>query len=471
MIFTIANHEFRSMLRDRRFLLAAALLSLLFVLSLLGAYQYHVSLQNQHAHATQTARQQWETQKDKNPHSAAHYGTYAFKPVSPLTFFDRGLDAYTGNTLFLEAHKMNEAQHRTVADRHDFARLGNLTPAFVLSILFPLFIIVLGFGTVAGEREEGNLRLLMAQGLRPRDLFLGKSIGLWYAVLLLAVPFFALGAVGLFLPGARAEDWSRYLLTGLVYLLYLGCFVHLTLLISAWARGRNVALVASLGVWIFICLIVPKAAVNLARWQHPTPSWQSYRDGIEEDLEKGVDGHDPSDAYTEKLEKETLKQYGVDSVQHLPFNWWGFMMQKGEEHETFVFQKNKDKLLGIYDRQQKIHEAASVLSPYLLTNIASQRLAATDVATYFHFLAAAERYRIQLVGELNGDLTKNFKYDDWDTKRGKAFFASNARFDYQPLAFSEVQKNVGSALLMLALWWLASGLLGLWAFRHLKVLG
>jgi ABC-2 type transport system permease protein len=468
MIFTIANHELRSLLREGRFRTAALLLSGLFLLSLFGAYDYYTSLKKQHTEAAATAREQWDNQKDKNPHSAAHYGTYVFKPIYPLSYFDRGVDGFTGNTLFLEAHRSNQSKFKAAEDRGAIARLGTLTPAFVLGMLFPLFIIVLGFGSAAAERENGNLRLLLAQGVKPSTLFWGKSLGLWAAVLALALPFFAAGAVGLLVASAGGEHWLRYALTMLLYLAYFGCFIHLTLLISAWAGRQNVALVGSLGVWVLVCLVVPKAAVNIAKQQHPAPTWQAYNDAIKEDLEKGVDGHDPADAYTEKLEKETLAKYGVDSVQHLPFNWDGFIMQKGEEHETYVFQKHKSDLLEVYQRQRGVHQAAAVVSPFVLTGILSQRLAGTDVGVYFDFLAAAEKYRIQLVGELNGELTQNFKYGDWEGKRGKAFFAKNAQFEYAPPTLGNLLGDLAKPAGAMLMWLIVSGLGAVFFFNRLK---
>jgi len=468
MIFSIAKQELRSLLREGRFRTAAFLLSGLFLLSLFGAYDYYASLKKQHDEAAQTARTQWDNQKDKNPHSAAHYGTYVFKPIYPLSYFDRGVDAYTGNTLFLEGHRSNPSKFKVAEDQGTTARLGTLTPAFVLGMLFPLFIIVLGFGSAAAERENGNLRLLMAQGVKPSTLFWGKSLGLWAAVLVLALPFFAAGAVGLLVSAAGGEHWLRYALTMLLYLAYFGCFIHLTLLISAWAGRQNVALVGSLGVWVLVCLVVPKAAVNIAKQQHPAPTWQAYNKAIREDLEKGVDGHDPADAYTEKLEKETLAKYGVDNVQKLPFNWDGFIMQKGEEHETYVFQRHKSELLKVYQQQRQVHQAAAVVSPFVLTGILSQRLAGTDVDVYFDFLAAAERYRVQLVGELNSDLTHNFKYGDWEGKRGKDFFAKNARFEYQAPTLGSLLGDLARPAGAMLIWLIVSGLVAIFFFNRLK---
>lgn len=155
-------------------------------------------------------------------------------------------------------------------------------------------------------------------------------------------------------------------------------------------------------------------------------------------------------------------------VPNLPFNWDGFIMQKGEEHETFVFQKHKSKLLEVYQRQREVHAAAAVFSPFVLTNILSQRLAGTDVDVYFDFLAAAEKYRVQLVGELNGDLTNNFKYGDWEGKRGKDFFAKNARFEYQPPSVSSLLGSLSKPAGAMLLWLTVSGIAAVLFFQRLK---
>mgnify|MGYP000151674493 CR=1 FL=1 len=468
MLFTIANQQIRSILRDGRFRTSALLMGGLFLLSVLGTLDYYTSLKKQHDEATATAREQWENQEDKNPHSAAHYGTYVFKPIYPLSYFDPGVDAFTGNTLFLEGHRSNQPKFRAAEDRGAFARLGILTPAFVLGMLFPLFIILLGFGSAATERENGNLRLLLAQGVKPSTLFWGKSLGLWAVVLLLVLPFFAAGAAGLVAVNAGGEHWLRYALIILLYLAYFGCFIHLTLIISAWTGKQNAALVGSIGAWVLICLLTPKVVVNLARQLYPAPTWQAYNDAIKKDLETGVDGHDPTDVFTQKLEKETLAKFGVDSVHQLPFNWDGFVMQKGEEHETYVFQKHKTRLLNIYRQQQQIHQAAAVVSPYILTGILSQQLAGTDVNTYFDFLAAAERYRVQLVGELNADLTYNFKYGDWSGKRGKDFFAQNTRFEYASSPTDKLLGDLAKPAGFLLIWLVVSGWIAVFFFKKME---
>ena len=145
-------------------------------------------------------------------------------------------------------------------------------------------------------------------------------------------------------------------------------------------------------------------------------------------------------------------------------------MQKGEEHETFVYGKQREKLEAIYQEQLAVHRAMGFGSPYLLLKGASQSLAGTDVTTYFDFLAAAERYRIELVGELNGELRDNFAYGDWEGTRGADFFASNSTFEYSPKTLTELLPGLLLPLVYLLAWLLLSGGVGLFFYARLRPL-
>src|SRR5687767_11439175 len=79
--FTIARKELREIARDGRIWTIGAAVSGLFLASLAFGWQ-----QTKAAHAERTAAQavadeHWRAQDDKNPHVAAHYGTYVFKPT------------------------------------------------------------------------------------------------------------------------------------------------------------------------------------------------------------------------------------------------------------------------------------------------------------------------------------------------------------------------------------------------------
>ncbi|TAH19270.1 MAG: hypothetical protein EAZ08_08850 [Cytophagales bacterium] len=81
MILHIAKKEFTEILRERRFQYATLIIAILMIVSVLVSKNYYEKIRTEHELAMQTSRQQWENQGEKNPHSAAHYGTYAFKPI------------------------------------------------------------------------------------------------------------------------------------------------------------------------------------------------------------------------------------------------------------------------------------------------------------------------------------------------------------------------------------------------------
>src|SRR4030088_1023766 len=96
MIKTIARKEFVELLRDGRFRSAAAVVIALLVTALIAGAYYQRDLVGQQRAAQAAEQACWYAQEPKNPHSAAHYGLYAFKPRLAPAFLDPGVDPYTG---------------------------------------------------------------------------------------------------------------------------------------------------------------------------------------------------------------------------------------------------------------------------------------------------------------------------------------------------------------------------------------
>src|SRR3546814_2965381 len=99
MIRYIARNEFICLSRDDHFKWAIFIMLLLLMTSFLTGYQRYQSL-----HANQEASQardneQWLSQDKKNPHTAAHFGNYAYKPQGTLAFFDNGIGNYAGSEI------------------------------------------------------------------------------------------------------------------------------------------------------------------------------------------------------------------------------------------------------------------------------------------------------------------------------------------------------------------------------------
>ena len=452
MIKHIVRKEFTDVVRDGRFRWCAALVGALLLVSLGHGWVQARQAQEELAAAQATAREHWESQGEKNPHSAAHYGIYAFKPRLALSFVDEGVDPYTGTSVWLEAHRQNDFLLRPAQDATSAQRVGALTAAQVLQHLVPLLIILLTFGALAGEREQGTLRQLLATGVGRSDLALGKALGIAGALALLLVPAAVVGAAALVVgsPGPGASALARGAVLAGVYLAYFAAFVGLSLAVSAWARSARTALVVLLAVWVVNGLVAPRAAVDLSRWIHPTPSAVEFARTLEREIANGVEGIERPDraASTERL----LAEHGVERAEDLPVNDVGVYLQESEEFGNRIFDRNYGALWDTFERQGMVHEALAVAAPLLAVRTLSMGLAGTDVEQHRHFATAAEAYRRDLMRRMNGDLAENSRSGDFSYVAGPDLWAQAPRLQYDAPTLGWVLNNRILSLLVLGLW-------------------
>jgi len=466
MILQIALKELKELIREGRFRVMSVAIAVLLVVATVITFNYYQWVNAQHTAAKENARNVWVSQDNKNPHSAAHYGTYAFKPKYPMSLIDQGVDKYTGLSIYLEAHKRNEAQYMAAQDQTVASRFGELTPDFILLLIVPLFIILIGFNSFTREQESGTLRLLKSQGVSSFALALGKWLGVFLPVLIVTLLVALLSLVLLLSVRDFGElNLGAFTLLFLFFLIYYAVFTNLTLWISSVSRKSGVALVILLAIWMVSCLGMPKVANRLAEAIHPYPTQNEFLAAIDEDERSGLNGHDPFSEEAKKLEVETLKKYGVDSVQQLPFNWDGLLMQKGEEHSAEIFFKHYESLRQTNIAQTNVYRASSVLSPYLPARFLSMALCRTDYQAHWHFSDAAEKYRIKMMDALNMNFAEKTSYGDWAWKADKSLWKEIPDFSYEPVTYAAIVQGNTNNIMALMLWLLISA--GL-VFRGIK---
>ena len=113
-----------------------------------------------------------------NPHSAAHFGTYAFKPNSFLNSLDEGINSVTGVVLRLEGHKQNEVAFSEASQSLVISKFGKLKPSLIFQFIIPLFLIFLSFNTYTSEVTSGRLKLLIIQGNSLHQIVFAKIFSL-----------------------------------------------------------------------------------------------------------------------------------------------------------------------------------------------------------------------------------------------------------------------------------------------------
>lgn len=415
VIRAVAAREWLEMRRDRRLLALFALTLLLMAAALAFGATENARIARERAAAAQADRALWTSQSAKNPHAAAHFGQYAFKPRSPLALADPGVDPYVGAAVWLEAHKQNEAQFRSARDGGVAARLGGLSLAFILQAVAPLIVLLAGFASFSGERESGTLKQLLSLGARASDLLAGKALALIGAAGALLAPAAAGATLALWLltDATKLSASDQFLRLGaltLGYGVYLAGFAFLALGVSALAKSSRAALVALLAFWLVNSFVAPRLSADLARALAPTPTAQQFRAAIAKDKAASF-GHDETHPAFKAFRDEVLKQYGVSRVEDLPVSFRGLSLRKDDENGYAVYDRHFGALQASFEKQDGLAQAPGFLFPLLAMRPFSMAFAGSDSRAQFDFATAAEAHRRVIQNEVSENII-HFQRDE-----------------------------------------------------------
>jgi len=371
-------------------------------------------------HHQDESRESWESNPDKHPHRMAHFGSFIFRQQHPLSIFDSGLESYTGNSIFLEAHKQNTANFSEASLSTGLVRFGDLNIAMLLQLILPLIIFFIGYSSITSEKENGTLKMIYIQGTSMRQILLGKAIGLFCVAALFFMPsFFCLWSMSFIeIPVVNSFLVLRSILITGSYILYYLIICCITVLVSAISANSNKALLSLLGFWLLFFIILPKTAQQIGSASSPNLSKIEFKAAIEAEILKQGDSHNPNDPYFNRLRDSVLQANNVDDVNDLPFNYSGFIMSKGEEQTAVIYQAQHDKLIQSYGDQNILMNRLALINPYQAIKNLSMGLSATDFETYVDFLDQVEAFRYKQSQYLN-DLQMKFISNTATSSEGK----------------------------------------------------
>jgi ABC-2 type transport system permease protein len=449
----IARRDLTELVRGGRLYFMGGLLLVLLGTSLGVGWQRQRESQGERTRAQALDYAGWLAQPERHPHDAAHQGMHVFKPEAPLSMIDPGIGAYVGSTLWLRAHRQTEVVFRPAQDATGLMRFGSLSAAWVLQLLGPLLVIVLGFSAISGEREQGTLRQALSLGVSMRQVLWGKVLALGATLALLLVPAGLAGAAAVLLsaePGARADAALR--LAGLAgaYALYLAAFVFLVLAVSARASSSRLSLVCLLGLWIGLVLVLPRLLADASRDWVPSASRREFDRGLGAEL-----GAETQRAWTERF--GAGKPFGAG----VPLSQWGVGLRVHDRAGYAVMDRHFDALWDSYARQQALQGWAGVLSPTIAVRALSMALAGTDFDEHRAFSTAAEAQRRLMQDVISEDLMEHADghgEQHFTYRASRELWARVPPFVYRPAsAAAALGRNVSSLALLLGagVLWLA----------------
>jgi len=382
------------------------------VVSVLGARHQTASETEQRARYQALVERQWVEQPDRHPHRVIHYGFLVFREEAPLAFFDPGVGAYAGTSLFLEGHRQNTASFGDARHATALLRFGRLTPATVLGLLLPLFVVAAGFASVSGERERGTLRLLLAQGATPAQIMAGKALGIGAVALAAALPIGLVTAAFVAVGGGDQPSVARMLALAAIYAAYLAGWVLLTVWVSSRRVSSRAAFAQLVAIWVALCVAAPRVGASLAAALHPIPSRAQFTAQVEE-VQRGVgDSHDPDDPFFSALRDEYLARYEVESVDELPINWGGVVSREGEAVTSRINEEQQQELVAAHRRQDRVMSWLGLFTSYLAARDLSMAAAGTGPEAMEAFRAQAEAHRYDIIQRLNDLHVHEIRYEN-----------------------------------------------------------
>jgi ABC-2 type transport system permease protein len=185
------------------------------------------------------------------------------------------------------------------------------------------------------------------------------------------------------------------------YAAWLALWTVAIVLVSARVRRSRDALLALLGLWAVVVVLVPRVAPDIASAAYPLANRLQTDIAIARDLRGMGDSHNPDDPYFARFKQSVLARYGVTRIEDLPVNYKGLLALEGEKMTSSLFDRYAGESFAAQANQNALVSAIGVLSPAIALRDLSMAAAGTDFTGHRRFLEQAEAYRYDLVQRLN----------------------------------------------------------------------
>lgn len=409
-------------------------------------------------------RARWVGQGEKDPHSAAHYSIFAFKPSPPLAGLDPGSEAFVGQTVWLEAHRQNDMLYRPQQNASLLQRIGFASPTALITGFGPLIVFLIAFTLVAQDRERGTMRVALGAAVHPRKIVGAKALAVWWSAAgLLVLPVAAVSLLWLGI-GDRLDTDAvvRILSWMLVMAGYLGLLAAVGIAVSLRMGNARLALTTLFGLWILFALALPRVASGLVDASRPLPSSQTIRQQMADEAPAFW-----SDEQNARNRAALLARYGVTRIEDIP-NPRMAELDLMERHSHEVF----DRVLGgFYDRvaaQDRMFAALGFLSPTVAAQAASSSTTGGDFSHHRDFIDTAEQYRRDLVNRMNADGMAHDAHGDERHLNDADLWSQVPEFAYPAPPLGRFANTALPAFAALLVWLVFAAILLTLAARRLR---
>ncbi len=373
--------------------------------------------------------------------------TPPMQPPQPFSALIKGMDGEVDRTVSVSQRivfgvRQDEPATSALFDPPD--------TSFSIKLLVSLFALLFSLDTLTREKETGSLKAVLSQPIRRRDLILYKSLG---ASISLLAPFSISYLIEiLYLHFAHGlldhrEAVIRALLIFALGALYGVVFIHIGLFISTIAARTKQAVTASFFTWVTIVLVMPNAAVLVAKLINPTPSYNQFNARLYEARQQNV-------RESSKENAAAKSSSGGSNFNHSPLSLFEIERQLTNNY--------------LASKKAQNHQARlfAAVSPAGALTFGLSDLAGTGVDAYDSYLELFRLERDLLIEALESRSAHSAQEGDKLVQQANEVIATRRR-QTEPLG-SGLRSSI-IAICSLTAWALLFGLAVGWRFKRYDV--
>ena len=331
MLWHIIKRELFDHINSLRFILTVVILSILMVTNAVVHLRTHPERVRAYSEKVTGSLNTLKSRADLYTLAQKGPGNL-YKSPSSLAFIADGGDAYLPKNISNEG-SWSKSGPGWKAQSNWWLSYGSANPdakdlrpqatkidwVFIITYLLSFIPLLFTFDALSGERQQGTLRLCLANPISRPVLLIGKFLGTLITVL---IPFVFAVLLNLTVISAdpwtqlSAADWGRLGLILLIAFSYAGIFVGLGLMISAGTREPRVSLVILLLIWVATVVFMPSTLGTLStKWMPPLQTINQFHASRDAAL-KQIDT-DYNDRLNAIKEKKTPNLLSLDELQKL----------------------------------------------------------------------------------------------------------------------------------------------------------
>lgn len=395
MVKTIVQREVLEYFKSSKFLLGLCLTMVLVVISTfinIGDYQ-------------QRQQDYLDAQKDLKEDS---FRLDLFRKPQALSILAQGKDRELGNRItvnYLDIPMQTSGYMGGASQHHRYVSgFASVDFAFIVRVVLSLLVIFLTYNSIAEERIQGTLKLVLSNNLPRGQLLLGKFLGGLLVIVCTLTMALLVAVLIMVRHPAVSLDRDAFLCVlgmGGISLLYLLVFYTLSLWLSTRVNHPAMALLILLQVWIVVIVITPNMSVLLSQQVTTLPNTAELEDRKRAQFEPFAREHRETREAFHKMVRSGERDQALQ-LKNVQIN----------AKRTEMFHQVNKSFSQEQTRQMQLAQTLAIFSPAVLFDIVMQRLAHTDIHEFDAFMAGVERHWHKYVER------SELRYTDYEASKG-----------------------------------------------------